>query len=88
MIAAGDQHSAILTDQNELFTWGNGDYFRLGHGFCLDQLEPKVVEVLTDVYVTHVSCGTNHTLCVTNEGYLLCLILGLFMRGEVVCMVN
>ena len=70
MIPAGDQHSAILTDQNELFTWGNGDYFRLGHGFCLDQLEPKLVEVLMDVYVTHVSCGTNHTLCITNEGYL------------------
>ena len=36
----------------------------------MDELEPKMVEVLQNVYVTHVSCGTNHTLCITNEGFL------------------
>ena len=46
MLNAGDQHAACITDTHELFTWGNGDYFRLGHGVCTDQLEPKLVEVL------------------------------------------
>jgi alpha-tubulin suppressor-like RCC1 family protein len=55
ILAAGDQHSAAITKDHELFTWGNGinliilplgDYFRLGHGICMDELEPKKVEVL------------------------------------------
>jgi alpha-tubulin suppressor-like RCC1 family protein len=45
-LAAGDQHSAAISCDNELYTWGNGDYYRLGHGLCMDELEPKKVEVL------------------------------------------
>lgn len=43
---AGDQHSACITASKELYTWGNGDYYRLGHGMLMDELEPKKVEVL------------------------------------------
>lgn len=54
MIDAGDQHSAAISNSNELYTWGCGTYFRLGHGVALDQKLPKIVEVLEDVYVTKV----------------------------------
>lgn len=52
----------------QLAAWGNGSHFRLGHGLASDELAPKKVVVLEDVYVTHISCGMNHTLAITNEG--------------------
>ena len=43
-IAAGSNHSAAVTSSGELFTWGLGEYGRLGHGDSLTQLTPKRVK--------------------------------------------
>ena len=32
VIAAGESHSAAITDKGALYTWGRGNYGRLGHG--------------------------------------------------------
>ena len=45
-VAAGGAHSAAITDQGELYTWGKGRYGRLGHGDSDDQMRPKLVEAL------------------------------------------
>ena len=42
-IAAGSSHSAAVTSSGELYTWGFGEYGRLGHGDCATQLLPKRV---------------------------------------------
>ena len=31
-ISAGESHSAAITDKGALYTWGRGNYGRLGHG--------------------------------------------------------
>ena len=31
-IASGSMHSAAVTDEGEVYTWGKGSYGRLGHG--------------------------------------------------------
>lgn len=36
----------------------------------MDEIWPKKVDVLEDVYVKHVSCGSTHTLAITNEGFV------------------
>lgn len=33
VIAAGESHSAAITDKGALYTWGRGNYGRLGHGW-------------------------------------------------------
>ncbi len=31
-VSAGSVHSAAITEEGELYTWGRGTYGRLGHG--------------------------------------------------------
>lgn len=42
-IACGSSHSAAITSSGELYTWGLGEYGRLGHGDIVTQLKPKLV---------------------------------------------
>jgi len=47
-ISAGESHSAAITKAQKLYTWGNGSYGRLGHGFQTNELKPKMVEDIVD----------------------------------------
>ena len=42
-IACGSSHSAAITSNGELYTWGQGAHGRLGHGDKADQPKPKQV---------------------------------------------
>lgn len=44
-IACGSSHSAAITSSGELYSWGLGEYGRLGHGDNTTQLRPKLVSV-------------------------------------------
>ncbi|XP_077868707.1 E3 ubiquitin-protein ligase HERC2-like [Saccoglossus kowalevskii] len=68
-VAAGGAHSACITSNGELYTWGKGRYGRLGHGDSEDQPRPKLVEALKDYRVTDVACGSGdaQTLCLTDD---------------------
>ncbi|XP_012867362.1 PREDICTED: E3 ubiquitin-protein ligase HERC2 [Dipodomys ordii] len=69
-IACGSSHSAALTSSGELYTWGLGEYGRLGHGDNTTQLKPKMVKVLLGHRVIQVACGSRdaQTLALTDEG--------------------
>ncbi|ELV11273.1 E3 ubiquitin-protein ligase HERC2 [Tupaia chinensis] len=69
-IACGSSHSAALTSSGELYTWGLGEYGRLGHGDTTTQLKPKMVKVLLGHRVVQVACGSRdaQTLALTDEG--------------------
>ncbi|XP_049295397.1 probable E3 ubiquitin-protein ligase HERC2 [Anopheles funestus] len=69
-IACGSSHSAAITSSGELYTWGLGEYGRLGHGDNCTQLKPKLVTALQDHRVVQVACGSRdaQTLCLTEEG--------------------
>jgi len=67
-ISAGGFHSALVTDNGELYTWGFGYRGRLGFGE-LDSdsnnpLVPTLVEAFRGKYVSKVACGGAHTLVV------------------------
>ncbi|XP_038055580.1 E3 ubiquitin-protein ligase HERC2-like [Patiria miniata] len=69
-IACGSSHSAAVTSSGELFTWGLGEYGRLGHGDNTTQLRPKLVKALAGQRVMQVACGSRdaQTLALTDEG--------------------
>ncbi|KAL3879973.1 hypothetical protein ACJMK2_032247, partial [Sinanodonta woodiana] len=68
-VAAGGAHSACITSNGELYTWGKGRYGRLGHGDSEDQPRPKLVEPLKGYRVIDVACGSGdaQTLCITDD---------------------
>ena len=69
-IACGSSHSAAITSSGELYSWGCGEYGRLGHGDNLTQLRPKFVKALASHRVVQVACGSRdaQTLALTDEG--------------------
>jgi hypothetical protein len=50
-----DGHSLALTESGEVFSWGDGDYGKLGHGNCYRQKRPKQIEALQGEEVVQVS---------------------------------
>ncbi|XP_022975623.1 PH, RCC1 and FYVE domains-containing protein 1-like isoform X2 [Cucurbita maxima] len=69
-IACGVRHSAIVTRQGEVFTWGEESGGRLGLGMGKDVTHPRLVEALAASTVDLVACGEFHTCAVTMEGEL------------------
>ncbi|XP_015429351.1 PREDICTED: LOW QUALITY PROTEIN: E3 ubiquitin-protein ligase HERC2 [Dufourea novaeangliae] len=69
-ITCGSTYSAALTSNGELYTWGRGNYGRLGHGNSEDVTVPMLVTGLNGHMIVYVACGSgdSHTLCVTASG--------------------
>ncbi|KAG6464463.1 hypothetical protein O3G_MSEX014531 [Manduca sexta] len=76
-VECGAQFSLALTRDGEVWTWGKGDYFRLGHGCDAHVRRPTIVEALRGRRVIHVAVGALHCLAVTseNQASVLCLLL-------------
>lgn len=68
-VACGSAHSACITNQGHVLTWGKGRYGRLGHGDSEDQLSPKLVEGLLGYRAIDIACGSGdaQTLCITDD---------------------
>ncbi|ETV87117.1 hypothetical protein, variant 1 [Aphanomyces astaci] len=62
-------HSVAVTVAGELYTWGNGEKFRLGHGDATKEYVPRLVEAFRDKpRIKDVACGLGHTVVLTVSG--------------------
>ncbi|KAK8725812.1 hypothetical protein OTU49_010495, partial [Cherax quadricarinatus] len=64
-VSAGYRHSACVTQEGELYTWGEGDYGRLGHGDSTSRNVPTLVRDISGV--GQVVCGSAHTLALSAD---------------------
>ena len=65
-IACGGNHNLVITDSNDVFTWGYGDMLALGHGFERDEPLPKRInfskaKIGGAINVTQVAGGGQHS---------------------------
>ncbi len=76
-VVAGTQHSAALTDEGALYTWGAATGGRLGHGstpsvYSSVVAAPRLVTIASlpfgGVRVALVVAGDSHTACITATG--------------------
>ncbi|MEW5304415.1 MAG: hypothetical protein WDW36_007026 [Sanguina aurantia] len=63
-VSCGPYHTAAVSYDGTLFTWGNGLFGKLGHGDHESTFTPRPVLALADHFVLHVSCGWWHTAAV------------------------
>lgn len=59
---------ASICSSGKLFTWGDGDKGRLGHGDKEQKLVPTCVAALVDYSLRQVACGHSLTVALTDSG--------------------
>ena len=67
-VACGSYHTAAISVDGELYTWGGGMYGKLGHGNETGQPKPLLVQSLRGMPIAQVSCGSRHTLALLETG--------------------
>ncbi|KAF8725607.1 hypothetical protein HU200_020147 [Digitaria exilis] len=63
--------SSVKLSAGKLFTWGDGDKHRLGHGDKEARLKPTCVATLIDHDFYRVACGHSLTVALTTSGQVL-----------------
>ncbi|KAG6468235.1 hypothetical protein ZIOFF_072808 [Zingiber officinale] len=89
-VACGVWHTAAIVEvmgqaganviSRKLFTWGDGDKYRLGHGDKEARLVPTCVPSLIDYNFHQVACGHNLTIGLTTSGHVF--TMGSMSHGQ------
>lgn len=79
-VSCGVWHTAAVVEvivtqssasSGKLFTWGDGDKYRLGHGDKEPRLKPTCVPSLIDYNFCKLACGHSLTIALTTTGRIL-----------------
>ncbi|XP_067363614.1 probable E3 ubiquitin-protein ligase HERC6 isoform X1 [Channa argus] len=68
-ISCGEAHSAALTKDGKVFTFGDGSHGQLGHNSSGNEVKPRLVHGL-DGPASQIACGRHHTLVLCSSGQL------------------
>ncbi|KAG7510417.1 serine serine/threonine-protein kinase Nek9 [Solea senegalensis] len=70
-VSCGDNHVVVLTHGGEIYSWGCGEYGRLGLECEDDFSSPMQVEVPKGATISSVCCGSDGTFFLTESGKVL-----------------
>ncbi|KAG6768501.1 hypothetical protein POTOM_027422 [Populus tomentosa] len=68
-ITCGADHTTAYSESRmEVYSWGWGDFGRLGHGNSSDLFTPQPIKALHSLKIRQIACGDSHCLAVTMDG--------------------
>lgn len=67
-VECGSQFSVALTRSGSVYTWGKGDYHRLGHGTVDHVRRPKKVAALQGKKIISIATGSLHCVACSDTG--------------------
>ncbi|KAK9691974.1 hypothetical protein RND81_09G232600 [Saponaria officinalis] len=71
-ITCGADHTLAYSEPRlQVFSWGWGDFGRLGHGNSSDVFIPQPIKMLDSVKIKQIACGDSHCLAVTMDGQVM-----------------
>lgn len=65
---SGDAHTLCITTQGKVYSWGDGDYGKLGRGGSEGSKIPRLVEKLENVEISNVYCGSQFSMALSKSG--------------------
>mmetsp|Transcript_8694 Transcript_8694/g.8704 ORF Transcript_8694/g.8704 Transcript_8694/m.8704 type:complete len:417 (+) Transcript_8694:19-1269(+) len=69
-IGCGGHFTAVVTEDGEVYTWGQGRDYALGHGDRTPLKLPRKVQGLEGKKIVKLACGRNFCIVLDNEGKL------------------
>ncbi|GAB1297647.1 Serine/threonine-protein kinase Nek9 [Apodemus speciosus] len=79
-VSCGDNHVVVLTRNKEVYSWGCGEYGRLGLDSEEDYYTPQRVDVPKALIIVAVQCGCDGTFLLTQSGKVLACGLNEFNK--------
>ncbi|XP_047341162.1 PH, RCC1 and FYVE domains-containing protein 1-like [Impatiens glandulifera] len=69
-VSAGITFTLVVTSDGNLYSFGSGEYWCLGHGVQKNELRPRLVEFFKrrDIHILRVSAGVNHVVALDSNG--------------------
>mmetsp|Transcript_29055 Transcript_29055/g.41088 ORF Transcript_29055/g.41088 Transcript_29055/m.41088 type:complete len:593 (-) Transcript_29055:1722-3500(-) len=67
-VACGGFHTAVITEEGRMYTFGGGEHGQLGHGDRVNKVKPTLVQALDTVFVSQITCGWSHSVALTSKG--------------------
>jgi RCC1 and BTB domain-containing protein len=67
-LSCGGFHTAVVTEDGHLYTFGGGEHGQLGHNDRVNKVKPTLVQALEGVFVSQITCGWSHSVALTSKG--------------------
>lgn len=64
-VNSGGKHCLALSSENEVYSWGEGEDGKLGHGNRDSYDRPKLIESLVGLGIVDIACGSAHSAAVS-----------------------
>ena len=82
-VEAGHCHTAALTREGEVYTFGGGNMGQCGHGVLKEEYTPRRVDALHGKHIVQIATGREHTLALTDTGEVFAF--GCNFNGQLGC---
>ena len=67
---SGDAHTMCATASGNVYSWGDGDYGKLGRGGNEGCKVPKKIDTLSGKGVIKLLCGSQFSVALTADGHV------------------